>query len=212
MAFSSFSMQITLLISFLAVFTNCLSAKAGDPDITSDFLIPPDVTTSDIDGSFFTYSGLHRVIGSSVSKFTLTRVSKTEFPALDGQSVSMSVLQFPAGSVNPPHTHPRAAELLFVIRGSLEVGFVDTTNKLYTQTLLANELFVFPKGMVHYQYNSNPYSAATAISAFGSSNAGTASLPASLFSSNIEDPILARSFRTDVVTIQRIKAGLANQA
>nr|GFB00606.1 germin-like protein 9-3 [Tanacetum cinerariifolium] len=54
-----------------------------------------------------------------------------EVPALNGQSVSYDVLQFPNGTVNPPHTHPQASELLFVLMGSLEVGFVDTTSKLY---------------------------------------------------------------------------------
>ena len=73
-----------------------------------------------------------------------------EFPALNGQSVSIAVLQYPAGSVNPPHTHPHSAELLFLLDGALEVGFVDTTNKLFTQTLQAGDMFVFPKGLVHY--------------------------------------------------------------
>ncbi|XP_024992452.1 germin-like protein 9-3 [Cynara cardunculus var. scolymus] len=45
-----------------------------------------------------------------------------EFPALNGQSFSYAVLQFPNGTINPLHTHPRSSELLFVLMGSLEVG------------------------------------------------------------------------------------------
>ncbi|KAJ6365514.1 hypothetical protein OIU76_030318 [Salix suchowensis] len=89
----------------------------------------------------------------------------------------LPVLQFPAGTTNPPHTHPRSAELLFLVDGSLRVGFVDTTNKLFTQTLQAGDMFVFPKGLAHFQYNiADARNQALAISAFGSAGAGTVSL------------------------------------
>ncbi|XVF05142.1 hypothetical protein REPUB_Repub05bG0146200 [Reevesia pubescens] len=183
-------------------------ALAGDPDITSDFLVPPDM--NNIDGNFFTFTGM-RDLGNSSTNFTVMKASMVEFPALNGQSVSYAILQFPVGSTNPPHTHPRSAELLFIIAGSLEVGFVDTTNKLFTQTLQAADMFVFPKGLVHFQFNADPNNPALAISAFGSANAGTLSLPKTLFSTNIEDDILAKSFKTDVATIQALKSGLASK-
>ncbi|XP_059428979.1 LOW QUALITY PROTEIN: germin-like protein 9-3 [Corylus avellana] len=127
----------------------------------------------------------------------------------DGQSVSIAVLEFPAGTTNPPHTHPRSAELLFLIGGTLQVGFVDTANKLFTQTLQVGDIFVFPKGLVHFQYNS-ANATALAISAFGSADAGLVSLPNTLFNTSIDDNVLALSFKTDVATIQHLnKAGLA---
>ncbi|KAF5195419.1 germin-like protein 9-3 [Thalictrum thalictroides] len=70
-------------------------------------------------------------------------------------------------------------------------------------------MFIFPKGLVHYQYNANPTDPATAISAFGSANAGAVSVPLSVFSTGIDDDILAKAFKTDVATIQKIKAGIA---
>ena len=135
-----------------------------------------------------------------------------EFPALNGQSVSYAILQFPAGSVNPPHTHPRSAELLFLLDGSLQVGFVDTTNKIFTQTLQAGDMFVFPKGLVHYQYNSDAKNSAIAVSAFWSTNAGLVSVPNTVFTTGIDNGILAKSFKTDIATIQKIKAGFAPKA
>lgn len=144
--------------------------------------------------------------------FKVTKASMAEFPALNGQSVSFAVLEYPAGAINPPHTHPRSAELLFVVDGSLEVGFVDTTNKLYTQTLQLGDIFVFPKGLVHYQYNSNANQPTTAVSAFGSANAGTVSIPSTVFATGIDDNILAKAFKTDLATIQKIKAGLMVKA
>ncbi|KAL2536108.1 Germin-like protein subfamily 2 member 4 [Forsythia ovata] len=124
----------------------------------------------------------------------------------------MALLQYPAGGVSPPHTHPRTAELLFVVEGSLEVGIVDTPNKLFTQTLQTGDIFMFPRGLVHYQYNAHPKEPAIAVSAFGSANAGTASLPTTLFATSVDDTVLAKSFKSDVHTIQKLKAGLAPKA
>ncbi|KAH7561252.1 hypothetical protein JRO89_XS10G0200800 [Xanthoceras sorbifolium] len=162
-------------------------ASAGDPDITSDFITPSNVT-GPVDGNFFTFIGMRVLVGAQPTpNLKVTKASMAEFPALNGQSVSLAVLQFPAGTTNPPHTHPRSAELLFLIDGSLQVGFLDTTNKLYSQTL---------QGV-------------TAVSAFGSANAGTVSLPITLFATGIDNTILAKAFKTDVATIQALKSALA---
>ncbi|KAL3728782.1 hypothetical protein ACJRO7_033373 [Eucalyptus globulus] len=180
--------------------------SAGDPDILTDFVAP---NGTNVDGNFFTYTGMRSLMGfNPPTTFTVTKASLKEFPALDGQSVSFAVLEFPPGSVNPPHTHPRGSELLFLIYGSLEVGFVDTTNKLFTQTLQTGDMFIFPKGLVHYQYNFNQTDFAVAVSAFGSASAGTVSVPVTVFGTNIDDGILAKSFNTNVSTIEALKAGL----
>lgn len=183
-------------------------SMAGDPDILSDYILPPDYIF--VGPNYFTYTGMRVLVGAPPAKtFKVLKASMAEFPALNGQSVSYAVLDFPPGSVNPPHTHPRASELLFVLGGCLQVGFVDTTNKLFTQTLQSGDMFVFPKGLVHFQYNSDGKNEAFAVSAFGSANAGTVSVPNSVFNSSIDDGVLAMSFKTDVDTIQKIKAGLS---
>ncbi|XP_040993716.1 germin-like protein 9-3 [Juglans microcarpa x Juglans regia] len=195
-----------LVLSFAAI----RIVTAGDEDIISDFVVPTNIT---VDDSYFTLTNLRAVVGAPPpTTFKVSKASLAEFPALAGQSVSYAILQYPAGSINPPHTHPRSAELLFLLGGALEVGFIDTTNKLYTQVLQTGDLFVFPKGLVHYQFNSDANSSATAISAFGSVNAGTVSVPTTVFTTGIDDAILAKSFKTDVATVQRLKAGLAVKA
>ncbi|KAG6751141.1 hypothetical protein POTOM_045659 [Populus tomentosa] len=199
-----------VFFSLLAIpFAVVQIAMAGDPDIVSDFLIPPNATT--FDGSFFTFTGMRALVGAQPpSALKVSKASAAEFPALIGQSVSYAVLQFPAGTTNPPHVHPRSAELLFLADGSLQVGFVDTTNKLFTQTLQAGDMFIFPKGLVHFQYNADAQNTALAISAFGSASAGTVSHPTTgLFATSIDDNILVLAFKTDVATIQALKAGLA---
>ncbi|KAM5585055.1 hypothetical protein ABKV19_004445 [Rosa sericea] len=194
----------TLIICSLAI---AEMAMAGDPDILSDFIAPPNRT---VDGNFFTYTCMRVIFQEDDPKnFTVLKATSAEFPALNGQSVSYAVLEFPSGTTNPPHTHPRSAELLFLVGGSLEVGFVDTKNNLFTQTLQVGDLFVFPKGLVHFQYNADSESPAIAISAFGSASAGTVSIPSTLFATSIDDNVLALSFKTDVSTIQKLKVGLA---
>ncbi|XP_059669654.1 germin-like protein 9-3 [Cornus florida] len=203
--------KLDLLLTLGLAFATLYISVAGDADILSDFIVPPNL--NGIDGNFFTFTGMRVLLnGDFPTTFKVLKASMAEFPALNGQSVSYAVLEYPAGSVNPPHTHPRAAELLFLLNGNLEVGFVDTTNKLYTQTLQQGDMFVFPKGLIHYQYNNDTKNGAIAVSAFGSANAGTASIPGSVFNTSIDSGILAKSFKTDVATIQKIKAGFGAKA
>ncbi|XP_009617434.1 germin-like protein 9-3 [Nicotiana tabacum] len=199
-----FTKYFLLLISLFVVGISRI-ANASDPDILSDFILLENQTSAC--GDFFTYTGMRGIVHKAPKTFTVTKASLAEFPALNGQSVSLAILQFPPGAVNPPHTHPRASELLFLVQGVLEVGFIDTKNVLYTQKLRAGDMFIFPKGLVHYQYNRNHYKQAVAISAFGSATAGTVSLPLSIFGNDIDDIVLSKSLKTDVGIIEKIKAG-----
>ncbi|KAK9911310.1 hypothetical protein M0R45_035227 [Rubus argutus] len=179
---------------------------ASDPDILSEYILPQNSTT--VDATFFTYTGLRGIFDQAPETFKTTKASMVEFPALNGQSVSYAVLQLPPSTLFPPHTRPDATGLLFLLDGSLEVGLIDTKNVLYTQKLQAGDMFVFPKGLIHYQYNTDPQLPATAIAAFGSASARAVAVPPSVFASGIDDVILAKSFKTDVDTIKMFKAGL----
>ncbi|XP_044477339.1 putative germin-like protein 9-2 [Mangifera indica] len=195
------------LFALLLSLATVQMAFSGDSDILTDFLLPPKVTR--VDSNFFTFTRMRALVGAPPpTNYTVTTASLPEFPALNGQSVSYAVLQFPAGTSSPLHEHPRSGEVLFLVKGHLTVGFVDTTDKLFVQKLQKGDMFLFPKGLVHFQYNRGKTSA-TAISAFGSVNPGTESLPNTLFTTGIDDTILAKSFKTDIATIKRLKAGLA---
>ncbi|KAJ6964006.1 hypothetical protein NC652_002322 [Populus alba x Populus x berolinensis] len=50
------------------------------------------------------------------------------------------------------------------------------------------------------------------LSLFGSANAGTDSVPTTVFATGIEDAVLANACKTDMDTIQKIKAALASKA
>ncbi len=116
MALMTFKHELILkLVMSFAIFHTVIG---GDPDILTDFIVPPNVTF--VDSNFFTFTVLRIVLGAPPpTAFKVSKASIAEFPALSGQSVSFAVLQYPAGSVNPPHTHPRSTELLFLLDGSL---------------------------------------------------------------------------------------------
>ncbi|EFJ21800.1 hypothetical protein SELMODRAFT_228450 [Selaginella moellendorffii] len=117
------------------------------------------------------------------------------FLGLNTLGISFARIDFKKGGVNPPHTHPRATEILLVIDGSLKVGFVATNNKLFTATVNKNEIFVFPRGLVHFQENVG-YGTALAFAALSSQNPGTQQIAPSLFGADppISDSVLAKAF------------------
>ncbi|GLJ48672.1 hypothetical protein SUGI_1026730 [Cryptomeria japonica] len=200
-------------MAFLVVFSSVGVIYASDPDILTDFTVPAGQNPLKLTGDLFTFTGFRNVSNNNLAGQKAVKVTKAvaaEFPGLNGLGVSMAVLQFPAGGLNPPHTHPRASELLFLVEGCLLVGAVDTTGKLFTQTLTKGDVFVFPKGLFHYQLNTDNKVEAMAVSAFGSANAGTVSLPSTLFTTGIPDNVLAKSFKTDTHTIELLKAALKN--
>ncbi|KAL3741281.1 hypothetical protein ACJRO7_016851 [Eucalyptus globulus] len=138
----------------------------------------------------FFFSGLHLAgntsnpVGSKV-----TPVTAAQLPGLNTLGVALT---YAVGAINPPHTHPRATELLTVIEGSLEVGFVTSNpdNRFISKVLSKGDVFVFPKGLIHFQRNAGRMNA-IAISAFHSQNPVQSRL-ATLFSGRC--PILQPTF------------------
>ncbi|KAG4972176.1 hypothetical protein JHK84_038255 [Glycine max] len=74
---------------------------------------------------------------NTVSDFKVLKATKAEFSALDGQSVSYATLEFPGGSIYPPHTpslcratlHCKPA-LAISAFGSASAGTVSIPNTL----------------------------------------------------------------------------------
>lgn len=113
-------MATKIFFLFIASFAIIGSAMASDPDILTDFVVPAttNLSSTGIDSSFFTFTGLRSIIGTDPPPaFKVLKASMAEFSALNGQSVSYAVLEFPVAATNPPHTHPRASELLFLVQG-----------------------------------------------------------------------------------------------
>ncbi|KAG6551863.1 hypothetical protein Mapa_006477 [Marchantia paleacea] len=210
-----FPVSSLVLLVLIAAFLTFQNVQASDPELTKDFQVPAGMNAADVDGKFFTNTILGNVTPNAASPFaTVTTVnavapSQAPFLVVDGLGVSMALLQYPPGTVNPPHTHPRGTELLYIIEGTLEVGLVDSTNKLFTNILYKGDIFAFPKGLVHFQINNDKYKTVRALAAFSSSNAGLVRLPNTLFNTSapISDKVLQISFGVsgDVVKALRVQ-------
>jgi quercetin dioxygenase-like cupin family protein len=158
----------------------------------------------------FSFSGLHlagntsNVVGSRV-----TTVNVAQIPGLNTLGISLVRIDYAPWGINPPHTHPRGTEILTVIEGSLEVGFVTSNpeNRLITKVLQKGDVFVFPIGLVHFQRNVGNGNA-VAIAALSSQNPGVITIANAVFGSTPEIPsdILVKAFQLDKKVVNYLQS------
>ncbi|KAF3673216.1 putative germin-like protein 2-1 [Capsicum annuum] len=201
-----------LLLNLIAVVSFCFVVLAFEPSPLQDFCVADPASPVKVNGlackdpksvnaEDFYFSGLHlagntsNTIGSKV-----TAVNVAQVPGLNTLGISLARVDYAPWGINPPHTHPRATEILTVLEGSLQVGFVTSNpeNRLITKVLNKGDVFVFPIGLVHYQRNVG-YGNAVAIAALSSQNPGVISIANAVFGSEpaIETDILAKAFQID---------------
>ncbi|KAI5606119.1 hypothetical protein POPTR_001G465100v4 [Populus trichocarpa] len=187
-------------------------ALASDPSSLQDFCVADGDSNVVVNGlackdpknvqaSHFSFGGLHLAgntsngVGSKV-----TAVNVVQIPGLNTLGISVARIDYAPSGINPPHTHPRASEILTVLEGSLEVGFVTSNpgNRLITKVLQKGDVFVFPINLVHFQRNVGK-SNAVALAALSSQNAGVITIANAVFGTNpeIPDDILAKAFQLD---------------
>ncbi|WJX85269.1 hypothetical protein P8452_67750 [Trifolium repens] len=94
--------------------------------------------------------------------------------------------------------------------GQLDVGFITIANVLISKTIVKGEIFVFPKGLVHFQKNSG-YGHASVISAFNSQLQGTVNIVLTLLTATppVADNVLAQTFKAGIQEVQLVKANFA---
>ncbi|CAM0907710.1 unnamed protein product [Alopecurus aequalis] len=215
-------LSVVLLASCAILLALAVPLLAGDPDMLQDFCVadykslqgpmrlngfpckrPESVMPNDFFSDVLSLPGnTGNPVGSAV-----TAANVEKLPGLNTLGVSMSRVDYAPWGVNPPHTHPRATETIYVLEGSLDVGFVTTAGKLFARTVGKGEMYVFPRGLVHYQKNSGG-APAVAISAFNSQLPGTQSLAETMFGASPPVPtdVLVRALQTDGGVVDAIKS------
>ncbi|KAM7524815.1 hypothetical protein LguiA_014717 [Lonicera macranthoides] len=158
----------------------------------------------------FFFSGLHltgntsNAVGSHV-----TPVAVTQIPGLNSLGISMVRIDYAPMGINPPHTHPRATEVLLVLEGTLHVGFVTSNpeNRLLEKVLQKGDVFVFPQGLVHFQRNVG-HNNVVAIAALSSQNPGVITIANAVFGSkpDISSDILAKAFQVDKNIVNQLQS------
>ena len=164
----------------------------------------------DVVAEDFFFRGLH-MAGNTTNKqgSAVTPVNVAQIAGLNTLGISLARIDYAPFGLNPPHTHPRATEILTVLEGSLYVGFVTSNpdNKLFTKVLNKGDVFVFPEGLIHFQFNYGTKST-VALAALSSQNPGVITVANAVFGSkpSISDDVLAKAFQVDKHTVDRIQA------
>lgn len=169
---------------------------------------PPTHVTAD---DFF-FSGLDMPGNTSNQHGSkVTQVNVNQIVGLNTLGISLVRIDYAPYGLNPPHTHPRATEILTVLEGTLYVGFVTSNtnngNLLFTKMLKKGDVFVFSEGLIHFQFNYGP-TPAVAIAALSSQNPGVITIANAVFGSNspISDAVLAKAFQVGKDTIKYLRA------
>jgi len=165
------------------------------------------VTADDFFTNILAQPGL---ITNKILKSLVTNANVEKIPGLNTLGVSMARIDYAPGGLNPPHIHPRATEIIFVLAGKLNVGFITTKNVLISKTLQTGEVFVFPRGLAHFQKNPSKHTPAAVIAGFNSQLPGTQQFAAALFTAAppVPNDVLAQAFNINDGLVQSIRAGL----
>ncbi|KAM3702381.1 hypothetical protein ACJW30_04G021800 [Castanea mollissima] len=209
-----------LIVALLALASSL--ASAHDPSPLQDFCVAvnnpnsavfvngkfckdPKLTTVD-DFIFMGLDAPRNTLNQLGSNVTLVNVDM--FPGLNTLGIALARVDYAPYGLNPPHIHPRATELLTVIEGTLLVGFVTSNpdNRLFTKVLNKGDIFVFPMGLIHFQFNIGETNA-VAFSSLDSQNPGLITIANATFGSNppINPYVLAKAFQLDKSVINYLE-------
>ncbi|KAM6551842.1 hypothetical protein CsatB_001650 [Cannabis sativa] len=210
---------LLLLVALFAIVSSI--ALASDPSSLQDFCVAASNSPVLVNGFVckdpkmvgvqdFFFSGLQKLGNTSNALGSrVTPVGVTQIPGLNTLGISLARIDYAPRGINPPHTHPRGSEILTVIEGSLEVGFVTSNpdNRLITKILHKGDVFVFPVGLIHYQRNV-AYGNTIAIAALSSQNAGVITIANAVFGSKPDIPvdILAKAFQLDKTVVGNLQS------
>eukprot|EP00250_Pteridium_aquilinum_P035370 c9263_g1_i1 orf=447-1121(-) len=170
---------------------------------------PASVTSSDFKSSVF--RGAANT--SNALGIALGFAAAATFPALNTQGLTVVKIDYAnTGGFVPPHVHPRASELIVVLEGAIYVGFVDTNGKFFSATLYAGDLFVFPRGLIHFQLGLNSSYPSLSYSSLNSQNPGLSLVTPALFGSTpgIPNLVLEKAFaitEAQVISIKKAFGG-----
>lgn len=158
-----------------------------------------------VDANDFLFRGLN-IPGNTINKdgSNVTRVDINTFPGLNTLGISLARIDVaPHGGLNTPHHHPRATEVITVIKGTLYAGFIASNppkgpNRFFFKVLNEGDVFIFPQGMIHFEMNFGEVPA-FALSSFSSQFPGVVTTADAVFGSSppVSVDLLAKAFQLD---------------
>ncbi|PIN18044.1 hypothetical protein CDL12_09300 [Handroanthus impetiginosus] len=209
-----------LLLQFLMGLFSLVGFGKSDPNPLHDYCVAnvkgprnffsnlvPCINPDETSVSHFATSALSEPGDMNQFNFNVTLTNINNLPGLNTLGLAMARADIAVNGLVPPHSHPRASEVSILLEGSLLVGFVDTSNRLYTQRLRSGDCFVFPKGLIHFLYNTDLVNPAVTISGLSSQNPGAQISSLATFTSKppIPDEILIKAFKVNGQDVTRIR-------
>ncbi|XVF42401.1 hypothetical protein PTKIN_Ptkin01aG0359400 [Pterospermum kingtungense] len=196
-------------------------ASAFDPSPLQDFCVAINDTKTGVfvNGKFckdpklataddFFFRGLNKPGNTSNQlRSKVTPVNVLQILGLNTLGISLARIDFAPYGLNPPHTHPRGTEILTVLEGTLSVGFVTSDNRLITKVLYPGDVFVFPIGLIHFQFNVGNTNA-VALAGLSSQNPGVITIANAVFGSNpaINPDVLVKAFQLDLNIVKQLQS------
>ncbi|CAL1405620.1 unnamed protein product [Linum trigynum] len=182
--------SLTLCISLCTLITVCSSEESNlqdtcptAPTAKQGIFINgyPCKNPANVSASDFKSSKLDRPGNTdNFLRSALTLVTALDFPGLNTLGLATSRTDLDVDGLQIPHSHPRASEIVFVSKGVVLVGFVDTQNQLFQKTLKAGDVFLFPRALLHFCLNAG-YEKAVIFSVLNSQNPGVVRIADAMF-------------------------------
>lgn len=141
---------------------------------------PEEITASDFKSAKLSIKG----DTDNYHRSAVNMVTAAEYAGLNTQGLSVARTDLAVDGMVMPHSHPRASEIMFVSNGVVRAGFADTRNQLFQTLLKEGDVFVFPKGLLHFYLNAG-YEAALVYSVFNSQNPGVVRFSDAMFGTNL---------------------------
>lgn len=165
---------------------------------------PSKVTAND-----FFLGGFH-LPGNTSNPYgvAVTTASAAAMPGLNGLGMTFMRVDLAAGGFFPPHFHARATELVVVLEGSIEIGFITSypEYRYLSKALNKGDVFAVPVGLVHNVRNLARGNSVAYV-AFNSQNPGVTNLPNALFAAKpaVDSVYLSKAFRLSVKTVKDLQ-------
>ncbi|KAK1563496.1 hypothetical protein Q3G72_028313 [Acer saccharum] len=202
-------LRLFVILVIVSLHGHVSIVMASDPDPIQDFCIPnpkfgsiktiahlsilPCKNSSEATTDDFIFSGLKSSGNFTKTGLATIPVNPTVFPGLNTLGMSFVRADLKVGAINPPHFHPRATEITYVVEGSVYSGFVDSSNRVFARVIEQGEVMVFPRGLMHFQMNVGK-KPATVFGSFNSQNPGSQKIPSAIFGSGINVELLEKAF------------------
>ncbi|KAK7261751.1 hypothetical protein RIF29_28070 [Crotalaria pallida] len=141
----------------------------------------------------------------NIFNFSFSTAFIDQFPALNGLGFSIGQAELEGGAVIPLHAHPDATEIIIGGPGSVTAGFITSTdNKVFVKTLSEGNIFVIPRGLLHFVINNGKEKSIGNV-IFTSVRPSVQLLDLALFGNNFDSALVSKTTFLDPEQVKKLK-------